>query len=135
MGDYNVNTLNELKSKTTQMQEFSNIFSSYYYHKLIDLPSRQRNQCFSLLDNIYTNIADCYNTGSSGILKFLTQSDHYPIFTIRKCKKPEEPVKSITKRIHNEQNISHYKKLLKNTNWTTLGLFQIESFFNSFHNV
>ena len=28
MGDYNVNTLIELKSSTTQMQDFSNIFST-----------------------------------------------------------------------------------------------------------
>ena len=29
MGDYNVNTLTELKGNTMQMQEFSNIFSTF----------------------------------------------------------------------------------------------------------
>ena len=67
MGDYNVNTLIELKSSTTQMQEFSNIFSTFYYHKLINLPTRVRTQTSTLLDNIYTNIPDCYDTGISGI--------------------------------------------------------------------
>ena len=82
MGDYNVNTLIELKSSTTKMQDFSNIFSTFYYHKLINLPTRERKQSSTLLDNIYTNIPDCYDTGTSGIFTFLTQSDHYPIFTI-----------------------------------------------------
>ena len=34
MGDYNINTLNEMKESPTLNQEFSNIFSSHYYHKL-----------------------------------------------------------------------------------------------------
>ena len=40
MGDYNVNTINELKSGTTSVHDFSNIFSTYYYTKLINLPTR-----------------------------------------------------------------------------------------------
>ena len=84
MGDYNVNTLTE-RNKTTQLtQEFSNIFSLYYYRKLINLPTREKNNSSTLIDNIYTNIPDCYSTCNSGVLKFLTQSDHYPIFTMRK---------------------------------------------------
>ena len=84
MGDYNVNTLTE-RNKTTQLtQEFSNIFSLYYYHKLISLPKREKKNSSTLIDNIYTNIPNCYNTCNSGVLKFLTQSDHYPIFTMRK---------------------------------------------------
>ena len=79
MGDFNVNTLNELINTSTHMHDFSNKLSTYYYHKLINLPTRERKQSSSLLDNIYTNIRDCYDNGSSGILRFLTQSDHYPI--------------------------------------------------------
>ena len=70
MGDYNVNTLIELKSSTTQMQDFSHIFSTFYYHKLINQPTRERKQTSTLLDNIYTNIPDCYDTGTSGIYIF-----------------------------------------------------------------
>ena len=53
MGDYNVNTLIELKSRTTQIQELSNIVSTFYYHKLINLPTRVQKQTSTLLDNIY----------------------------------------------------------------------------------
>ena len=70
MGDYNINTLNEMQESETLNQEFSNIFSSHYYHKLINLPTRERKNSSTLLDNIYTNIPDCYNTCTSGVLRF-----------------------------------------------------------------
>ena len=83
------------------MQDFSNILSTYYYHNLINIATREHKQSSTLLDNIYTNIPDCYETGSSGVLRFLTQSDHYPIFTVRNNVLPSEQIKYITKRIHN----------------------------------
>ena len=100
MGDYNVNTLIELKSSTTHMQDFSNICSTFYYHKLINLPTRERKQSSTLLDNIikYTNIPDCYDMGTSGILRFLTQSDHYPILTIRNRKTVTIPIEYTKKK-------------------------------------
>ena len=39
MGDYNINTLNEMQEIEALNHEFSNIFSSHYYHKLINLPT------------------------------------------------------------------------------------------------
>ena len=105
MGDYHVNTLTE-RNKTTQLtQEFSNIFSLYYYHKLINLPTREKKNSSTLIDNIYTYIPDCYSTCNSGVLKFLTQSDHYPNIYYEKWVS-EQPSKKthIIKRNHNEQN-------------------------------
>ena len=32
MADFNVNTLIEMKSSTSQMQNFSNIFATFYYY-------------------------------------------------------------------------------------------------------
>ena len=64
MGDYNINTMNEMQVSATVNQEFYNIFLSHYYHKLNYPPE-------TLLDNIYTNIPDCYNTCTSGVLRFL----------------------------------------------------------------
>ena len=65
MGDYNINTLNEMQESANLNQEFSNIFSSHYYHKLINLLTRERKESSILLDNIYTNIPDCYNNCTS----------------------------------------------------------------------
>ena len=132
MGDYNVNTLTELKGNTMQMQEIYNIFSTFYYHNLINLPTRDRNQSSTLLDNIYTNIPDCYDTGTSGILKFLTQSYHYLIFTTRKSKALPKSIKYIRKINYNNQNISKFKKSLAKFNWATLGLFREESLSSAF---
>ena len=44
MGDYNINTLNEMQESEILKQKFSNIFSSHYYHKLIHLPTREREK-------------------------------------------------------------------------------------------
>ena len=71
MGDYNVNTSLETNNNPKSVQDFIHMFSSYYYHKMINLPTRQGNKYFSLLDNIYTNIPHGYNTCISGVLNFL----------------------------------------------------------------
>ena len=101
-----MNTMLETQNNSKSVQDFINIFSSYYYHKLINLPTREKNITYSLLDNIYTNISDCYNTCTSGILKFMTQSDHYPIFTIRNKMEPTKPKTHITRRNHSNKNIT-----------------------------
>ena len=96
------------------------MFSSYYYHKLINLPTRERNRTSSLLDNIYTNIPDCYNTCTSGVLKFLTQSDHYPIFTIRNKIEQPKPKIHIKRRNHSNKNIALFRKQIKRNDWESL---------------
>ena len=49
MGDYNINTLKEMHESETRKQKISNIFSSHYYHKLINLPTRERKKSSTLL--------------------------------------------------------------------------------------
>ena len=118
MGDFNANTILE-NNNSKSVKDFINMFSSYYYHKLINMPTRERNRNYSLLDNIYTNIPDCYNTCTSGVLKFLTQSDHYPIFTIRN--KIEQPKPKIHKRRnHSNKNIALFRKQIKRNDWDSL---------------
>ena len=140
MGDYNINTLNEMQESETLNQEFSNIFSSHYYHKLINLPTRERKNSSTLLDNIYTNIPDCYNTCTSGVLRFFTQSDHYPVFTIRKDVQSPKPKTHISKRCHSYKNIANFKKHMNSINWNhiynsnTIKL-QFECFINNVINI
>ena len=83
MGDYNVNRLNEMLGSATHVHNFTNILSSHYFLNFIHIPTGERNESSTILDNIYTNIPDSYNTCTSGVLKFFAQPDHYPIFTIR----------------------------------------------------
>ena len=120
MGDYNINTMNEMQESATVNQEFSNIFSSHYYHKLINLPTRERKKSSTLLDNIYTNIPDCYNTCTSGVLRFFTQSDHYPVFTIRKDVQSPKPNTHISKRSHSYKNIANFKRHINSINWNNI---------------
>ena len=112
-----MNTILENNNNSKSAQDFINMFSSYYYHKLINLPTRERNRTISLLDNIYTNIPECHNTCTSGVLKFLTQSDHYPIFTIRNKIEPPKPKLHITKRNHSNKNIALFRKQIKRHDW------------------
>ena len=83
MGHYNIDTLSEINNNSKSTRYFINIFSTYYYHKLINHPTREISQSASLIDNMYTNIPYCYNTYTSGVLKFFCQSDHFPVFTTR----------------------------------------------------
>ena len=61
--------------------EFSNLLLSYFFYPLINKPTRVINESSSLLDNAYTNIAQCGDICSSGILT-TDFSDHYSIFSI-----------------------------------------------------
>ena len=136
MGDYNTNTLNEMNVSTPHIQHFSNILSSHYYHKLIDLPTRERIESSTLLDNIYTTIPDCYNTCNSGVIKFMTQSDHYPVFTIRNDNEPPKRKTHIMKRNHSYKNIASFKKCVNKINWNTFNsILSIQPAFTLFMNI
>ena len=104
---------------STHNRHFSNKPSSHYYHKLIDLLTRERKESSTLFDNIYTNIPDCFNSCNSGVLTFLTQSDHYPIFTIRKDGESPKAKSHIMKRNHSYKNIANFKKCVNKINWNT----------------
>ena len=88
-----------------------------WVRKLINLHSRERNITYSLLDNNYTNIPDCYNTCTSGVLKCMIQSDHYPIFTIRNKMEPTKLETHITRRNHSNKNSALLRKQIKSIAW------------------
>ena len=136
MGDYNINTLNEMIGTSTHNQHFSNILSSHYYHKLIDITTRERKESSTLLDNIYTKIPDSYSTCNSGVLRFLTQSDHYHFFlTIREDK--ESPKNAhIMKRKHSYKIIANFKKCTNKINWNIVNnILHINPAFTLFMNI
>ena len=68
IGDYNINTLNGPSCKSTKIHDFVNLMSSYSYNKLIRLPTRVIKDSSTLLDNIYSNVLNVYDSGTSGIL-------------------------------------------------------------------
>ena len=121
---------------TTHIQHFSNILSSHYHHKLIELATRERNESSTILDNIYTTISDCYNSCNSSVFKFLTQSDHYPVFTIRKDDEPPKGKTHIMKLNHSYKNIASFKKCVNKINWNTFNnILSIKPEFTLFINI
>ena len=87
IGDYNINTMDELKCKSTLTNEFINLMSLYSYKKLISVPTRVINNSSTVTDTIYSNCPDIYNNGNSGVLGCVRTTDHMPIFSIRNvCK-------------------------------------------------
>ena len=81
VGDINVNTL----AKTPQTKNYINDLSSLGCKLLIDLPTRFADKCkFSLLDCIYTNIAN--QVHESGVCIF-DISGNFPTFFISKNNK------------------------------------------------
>ena len=82
VGDFNVNTIEAMITSDRYVNEFHNTFLTYYYHPLINKPTRVYKTKSSLLDNMYTNYP---NINACGILK-TTFSDHYSLFSIAKEK-------------------------------------------------
>ena len=117
IGDYNINTLDELSCKSKQRQDFINLMASYSYNKLIGFPTRVIKDSSTLIDNIYSNMPNVYDTGTSGVLNNMRCSDHLPIFTVRSTSKSIIDDTYRRKRNHSMKNISKFKKLLKANNW------------------
>ena len=83
MGDYNINTLNCLKTPTQNRDrdKFGNLLSSFSYQQLIDKPTRFSRTHSTLIDNIYTNYPLESEVCTSGII-CSDITDHFPIFTM-----------------------------------------------------
>ena len=83
VGDFNVDTSSAITNPNINVNNFQNMFLSYFYSPLIDTFTRvdEKRRTSSLLDNIFTNITHTANGIKSGLLK--TQiADHYSLFCI-----------------------------------------------------
>ena len=97
MGDFNVNTINELNGTTLQYQQFTNVCLAHFYRKFIHLPSRVSGNSSSILDNIYKNhpLHD-----ENGV--FMTDiTYHYTIFTVY-----EDPEPIIDRKFRERRNFN-----------------------------
>ena len=109
-----IQAMYEMSCTLAQEQEFINLFSTLHYHKLINLPTRITQQSSSLLDNIYTTLP--YHNSSKGVL-ISDHSDHYIVFTIQHGTTSTKAPTHREMRDFSEQNISKFKKKIKNTIW------------------
>ena len=116
-GDFNVCSNYEITETDLQKQNFYHLLQSYYYHKIITVPTRvdERTQTYSLIDNIYTNIPESY-ADMSGVFKTHI-SDHYSIFSVHKSPDRITNTQYRIKRNFCEKNKSLFKKSLKKEGW------------------
>ena len=128
LGDFNVNTLNELTGLSLDSQTFINLFSAHYYRKLIDVPTRVVENSSTLLDNVYTN---CSINESSGVIK-TDITDHYSSFTVRDHLEPIKDSKHRDLRNFSIKNIFRFKKSLKQVNWNFLYEQGTQAVFSNF---
>ena len=89
----------------------------------------------TLLDNIYTDIPDCYDTGISGIFIFL-HNQITILYSQYEIIKYGLNLVSTPKKTNSQQS-KHFKilkipKSLVKRNWPTLGLFEEESISSAF---
>jgi exonuclease III len=76
IGDFNINLINYESHSGTKM--FMNTLFSYGLHPLINKPTRITLESCTLIDNIFTNAIEEFNSGI-----FINDiSDHLPVFTI-----------------------------------------------------
>ena len=82
-GDFNINSSDAIINPNINVNNFQNVFLSYFYTPLIDKPTRvhKKRGTYSLLDNIYTNVTQITNTINCGVFK-TDCSDHYSIFCV-----------------------------------------------------
>ena len=113
MGDYNVNTKCEIIGTTILTQQFSNIFSSHQFKKLITLSTREQGNTSTQIDNIYSSDPQ---KGQSGVFKWDT-TDHYLIFTVRHRTEIKPIDEYRLKRNYDIKNISKFRKILAMKSW------------------
>ena len=71
VGDFNVDTSRAITNPNITVNNFQNMFLSYFYTPLIDKFTRvdEKRGTSSLLDNIYTNVTHTTNDIKSGLFK------------------------------------------------------------------
>ena len=113
MGDFN---LNLLKHYENNVSDFINLMYSYLFIPLIIKPTRVTQTSASIIDHIWTN--DLQNYQTSGII-FASISDHFPVFASFKLheSKLQHSETVIKKRIYNSDSINLFKSDLQNYAW------------------
>ena len=119
IGDFNINTLRSHTGLNKTATEFSNLLLSYFFYPLINKPTRVINESSSLLDNAYTNIAQCGDICSSGILT-TDFSDYYSIFSITNFTLDNVKPVFIRKREFSDSNKTRFHDALKLQTWDSV---------------
>ena len=104
LGDFNINIQEAMFTSDKTVNDFYNMFLSYYFYPLINKPTR----VYGNRVTIYTNNS---NVPVSGLFK-TNFSDHYFIFCITHFNSLAGKANEITKREFSNTNIQEFNKTL-----------------------
>ena len=112
-GEFNINTSDAIINPDINVNNFQNVFLSYFYTPLIDKPTRvdKKRDTYTLLDNIYTNVTQITNIINSGVFK-TDYSDHYSIFCVTDLVITTQNNKVVNKHDFSQNDISNFNKAL-----------------------
>ena len=118
LGDFNINSLDY--TTNDKVRKFIDLMFSKGMLSVINRPTRISKNKFSCIDHIYTN-SFLNSSIISGIVK-TDISDHFPVFivdkSINRTNYPDKIEKHV--RMINEKNLTKFKNLLNERDWTIL---------------
>lgn len=113
-GDFNFCLLKHQQS--SHVSDFINRMFSGGMINLINHPTRMGNNQPSLLDHIWTNKIQSYESGI--LLNYM--SDHFPIFTFIGTKKTDPSPKLIKVQNTNTENVNSFVNEISETSWENI---------------
>ena len=110
LGDFNVNLLSDDEKSCALL----NMMECYGLHQLIEVPTRITKSSKTLIDHIYTNIHDYFETGCIEI----DVSDHFPVYVLLKMVNNHVlQQKKIKCRNYKHFQPENFCRDLQNANW------------------
>lgn len=128
IGDFNINFMDD----TSRKCEILGMLKTYNIQQTIYQPTRITATTATCIDNIFTNIEESYETR--------VIQTHISDHTAQKIifKMGNQQSNETYKRIYSQQNIQHFKQLLRDQNWTALYEItekDVNDQFNMFHSI
>ena len=135
-GDFNINTSDAIINPNINVNNFQNVFLSYFYKPLIDKPTivDKKSGTYTLLDSIYTNVSQITNTINSGIFK-TDYSDHYSIFCFTDLVISAQKNTFVNLRDFSPKNISTFNKALNKYDWDKTYYNNFQNTFSNYQNM
>lgn len=130
IGDFNIDTLKD----SPELKELKSILLRCGMNYIIDFPTRVTNTSKTCIDNILTNInKDQIKT--EGIVTALSDHDGQLMELLTCPKKIDNTTLNYWGRNFSVDNMKLFKSLLEKENWLTLFNSNIESKYDTFHNI
>ena len=116
LGDYNVD-ISPVAEINLMTEELKNILSSEHFFPLINQPTRESKLSHTIIDNIYCNIPRPLEMSDVGILRPYISDQNAIFCVLHDTTVVNEQHSCIKRNIFLGENISKFRKYLKNESW------------------